>query len=173
MRADYGQECLSESSDAALKFAYVALVIPFGLPMLLLLLLHCCKSEGHKVDRSDDDDGIERVYTAWQGNGNDLLYRHTDQRKETIGDFALKFAYENYNASCWYWEALEMARKLIMTVGFAALIQHTRVGLGCLITVAWFFAILHALRSPIKDTFENFLQLLSLCIIPLNMSIGE
>eukprot|EP00112_Aurelia_sp_Birch-Aquarium-sp1_P000894 Seg1087.5 transcript_id=Seg1087.5/GoldUCD/mRNA.D3Y31 product="Leucine-rich repeat-containing protein 15" protein_id=Seg1087.5/GoldUCD/D3Y31 len=171
MRADYGQECLSEGSDVTLRFGYAALVIPFGLPMLLLLLLHCCRMKGDKEDK-DDENASKTVYMAWQDDTDILFYPHTDHRKETIGNFALKFAYENYKASCWYWEASEMARKLIMTVGFAALIQHTRVGLGGLITVAWFFAILHALRRPIKDSFENFLQLLSLCIIPLNMSIG-
>ena len=172
MRADYGQKCLSEGSAVSLNFiGHAALVIPFGLPMLLLLLLHHFRAESRE-ENGNDEDASKMVYIAWQEDADLLLHRNANHKKETVGNFALKFAYENYNESCWYWEALEMARKLIMTAGFAALIQHTRVGLGGLITVAWFFAILHALRRPIKDNFENFLQLLSLCIIPLNMSIG-
>ena len=85
---------------------------------------------------------------------------------------AFKFAYENYKPSCWYWEVIEMIRKLIMTIGIVLFLQHTKIGLGGIIVVAMVFTMLNAAKNPIKNKFEGFLQLLSLSIIPINLAIG-
>ena len=85
---------------------------------------------------------------------------------------ALKFAYENYNRSCWYWEVIEMVRKLIMTVGITLFLQHRKVGLVGIIIIAILFTTLQAIKNPIKDPFENSLQLLSLSIVPIKVSVG-
>jgi len=85
---------------------------------------------------------------------------------------ALRFTYENYKAKFWYWEVIEMARKLIMTTGAALFLYHTKIGLSTLIIVGIAFAILHAIKKPMKDNFENLLQMLSLWIIPVNLSAG-
>lgn len=65
-----------------------------------------------------------------------------------------------------------MVRKLVMTVGIVLFLQHTKVGLGGIITIAMSFTVIQAMKNPIKDRFENFLQLLSVTIIPINLSIG-
>ena len=65
-----------------------------------------------------------------------------------------------------------MVRKLIMTVGIVLFLQHTKVGLGGIITIAMTFTVIQAMKNPIRDRFENFLQLLSVTIIPINLSIG-
>ena len=40
--------------------------------------------------------------------------------------FGLKFMYENYSLDSWYWETIEMARKVIMTSGLSYFGGQTR-----------------------------------------------
>ena len=101
-----------------------------------------------------------------------VLPQTNNSDSEGVAQSALRFAYENYEASCWYWEVLEMVRKLLLTVGIVFFLEHTKVGLGGIIVIAMVFTVLHAANKPIKDKFENFVQLLSLSIIPVNLAIG-
>ena len=86
--------------------------------------------------------------------------------------FALKFLFENYNSSNRFWEALELIRKLVMTAGVSLFVGHYKIGINVTIMVAFIFAILHAYRHPIKNKFENTLQLLSLSILPVNLCLA-
>ena len=139
--------------------------------------------------RQQDDDQPDNETTPLQRQAQSNVKqqdRQTVQNNETIvvqpptnnsdtegvAQSALRFAYENYEASCWYWEVLEMVRKLLLTVGIVFFLEHTKVGLGGIIVIAMVFTVLHAANKPIKDKFENFAQLLSLSIIPVNLAIG-
>ena len=85
---------------------------------------------------------------------------------------AFKFLYENYKSSCWYWEVIEMIRKLLLTAVLPVLASESKIALAVTIILSSLFAILHAYLKPIKDGFENFLQLISLSVIPVNLCIG-
>lgn len=169
MRCDYSVDCIKDSSSPVLKVAYTALAIPFGLPIALFILLWCYAPR--KIDKFiaggdqdvliDEDRYINaRVLDGDEGNNGSVV------------QFAVRFAYENYKEPCWYWEVVEMVRKLMLTVGVILFLEHTKIGLAGIITIATVFAMAQAAMNPIKDYFENFLQLLSLTIVPINLSIG-
>lgn len=179
LRSDYSVECLSMShgNKVTLIIAYVSLLIPLGLPFCLLFLLW-----RYSPKTKEDTAPVQEMQLP--GNGFmqdedivDVEYINASlldstKHNRSVATEALKFVYENYTQSSWYWETIEMIRKLIMTVGIALFLQHTKIGLGGIITIAMTFTILQALKNPIKDKFENFLQLLSVSIIPINLSIG-
>jgi hypothetical protein len=84
----------------------------------------------------------------------------------------LSLFYENYKPSCWYWEAVEMIRKLVLISGLTLIGEHSRtqIGLGAIISAL--FAILYVYLRPIANKFENLLQTVALMAIFLNLGIG-
>lgn len=86
--------------------------------------------------------------------------------------FAILFLHENYSPSCWYWESVEMARKVILSAGviFVGSESRTQVGIAAMLSAA--FAMLHGRFRPITDRFEDYLQMTSLLAISFNLGIG-
>ena len=68
---------------------------------------------------------------------------HQDNHKSTP-QFALKFCYENYQPSCWYWEITE---KLLFTSILPLLTSFSNIFLGLSIILAGFLALLHAYKK--------------------------
>ncbi|KAJ8020080.1 Leucine-rich repeat-containing G-protein coupled receptor 4 [Holothuria leucospilota] len=82
----------------------------------------------------------------------------------------LYFLCENYKAECWYWEILELSRKLLLTFiplrfGWKGLSKI--VGL----TLSVLFLSIHIYKKPIKNKGENRLQLVSLLFLNFNMTV--
>ena len=174
LRSDYSVPCLTWSTHRyTLIAAYFSLIIPLGLPALLWVLLwrYAPKDRQPKDDINTQPSNTSLDFIDLQSEPF-VMPALTAPEKTSVYTHALKFAYENYNTKCWYWEVLEMARKLIMTTAMVLFLRHTKIGLSCVFIIAMFFAILHAMKSPIMDKFENFVQLLSLLILPINLSIG-
>ena len=158
LRSDYSVPCLTMAENqATLIAAYIFLAIPLGLPVLLLLLLHKHAAHDENEERTEDADN---------------LLDDPHQARVPVMTSALNFAYENYKVRWWYWEVVEMLRKLIMTTGVVLFLKHTKIGLACTIVLAVLFAVLQAIVKPLKGTFENIAQLSSLIFVSLNLSIG-
>ena len=182
LRSDYSLNCPTMSTHKyTLVAAYCFLVLLCGLPLVLWMVLR----ESPNKNRDRVLRGNSRQYITILGEDEKEETSDTEENSSiyySIGDeqsldtppvlkSALRFTYENYKAEFWYWEVIEMVRKLIMT-GSALFFYHTKIGLSTLIIVGIAFAILHAIKKPIKDNFENLLQMLSLWIIPINLSTG-
>ena len=176
LRSDYRVACLQNSNKTndTLMAAYTASILPIGLPFVLLILLWRCARKSKQLDEEITFPINDIIETSFEDEPyvNARLLNENNTKNEGIIKFALRFAYENYREDCWYWEVSEMLRKLIMGVGILFFLRHTKIGLGGMIVIATFFAVLHAAKSPIKDRFENFLQMLSLSIIPINLAIA-
>lgn len=189
LRSDYNIRCpISTQYKHTLMAAYCCLAIPLGLPVLLLYLLwNFAPKKKHQrpygsvrfpvlVIETIDEMILEESNLAGSVNSdylNDgLSPGNSPVEREPMLTNALKFAYENYNESCWFWEGIELIRKLVMTVGVTIFLNHTKIGLASVIILAMAFAILHAVKKPIKDRFENFVQLLSLLMVPMNLCVG-
>ena len=84
----------------------------------------------------------------------------------------MSFLYENYNEDAWYWELVEVVRKLVLTCGIILIGRESRAYVGLASICSGLFAIVYAFRKPIKDDFEDKLQLMSLLVIFLNLGIG-
>ena len=186
LRSDYSIPCsVLLRQKYTLISAYICLIIPFGLPIILWLLLwrYAPTAKVPKLSRSASSSNSatlniidpESEHLPFSVNDEYFLIQQSHHKREEYSEVfthSLKFAYENYNRNCWYWEVLEMIRKFIMTVGVFVVINETKLGLSVIVILAIGFALIHALRKPIKDDFENAVQLLSLLIVPLNLTLG-
>ena len=185
--ADYSLKCLpSNEGHWLLYVVYVSMVIPFGFPVLLLLRLYLI----FRVRKHQKPDVI-KDYVAINADKNDLgetdaqILRlnknenglnpdreHTGCSKTTT-HLPFRFLYEKYKPTCWYWEVTEMYRKLLLTAVLPILASESKILLAVTIILTSLFAVLHAYAKPIKDNFENYLQLVSLSVIPVNLWIGN
>ena len=84
----------------------------------------------------------------------------------------LRFLFENYKAQSWYWELVEMSRKVIVTSGLILVGQETRSYVGLAWVIAMMHGVLFAWIRPIKDSFENRLMTTSLAVTVVNLGIG-
>ena len=189
LRSDYSLACPSmHTHKYTLIIAYCALIIPLGLPFVLWITLkHSFPTYQHQQTSIRNPQHISSSETTsrhitdndpYSNEDADLylvdcpVFEDPSVSKPSVFIHALKFTYENYKEKYWYWETVEMIRKLIMTTGAALFFYHTKIGLSSLIIVAMGFAILHATHKPMKDGFENLLQMISLMVIALNLSVG-
>ena len=181
LRYDYRIPCLTIGHNkTTLIVGYSCLIYPFGLPILLFTLLMWYAPRqrtnglvGNNCVIEEQNDEVD----AWC-NQNDTHVSvikddpFCDDSDAPLMPLALKFTYENYHSDYWYWEVIEMIRKLLMSIGIVLFVGHTKIGLACTIIVAMIFTILHAIAKPFKNSFESGTQLLSLILIPLNLAFG-
>ena len=180
LRSDYSIPCPTiNEHEITLAAAYVSLSIPIGLPILLYFLLRWYAPRPQERTQiqytciirnyTQDEDGCSNPYnpnfSAINGDPN-----FGDSAISMMAS-ALKFTHENYHSRCWYWEVIEMIRKLLMTIGAVLFVGHTKIGLTCTLILAMAFTILHAIYKPFKSKFESGAQFLSLILIPMNLVV--
>ena len=177
LRADYSIKCLPSSKKGyrILYLAYASLIIPFGFIIFLLVSLAYVthRKQRHRLHKIDNDHLCASLIQHDELNTAEPIERDVHQgNHESTFQFALKFCYENYQPSCWYWEITEMLRKLLFTSILPLLTPFSNIFLGLSIILAGFFALLHAYKKPIQDYFEHWLQMISLSVIPANLCIA-
>ncbi|KAJ8018318.1 hypothetical protein HOLleu_43760 [Holothuria leucospilota] len=155
LRSDFDLDC--EKLKNYQIFAYVATVIYVVLfPFVLLLLLRKYRI---KILYNEFDDGNSNS-TEDQPENTVSERSHLINDKSEESDFPIwiKFLCENYKPRFWYWEIIELARKVTQTVlvtllGFEnALTKLLTIGISVL------FLTLHAKLSPMTSHFEQRLQ---------------
>ena len=181
LRNDYSVECPHATSDGSfnVSYAYVSLLLPIGLPCILLYLLWrfapklTAESQTQKdlSGRCEDiQENEEQCYVEWEGfNSSSDNCEVLNPEETSVASFALKMTYGNYKTSCWYWEFIEMIRKLVMVIASSFLLQNVKIGLYSNILLSIVFVVLHARKWPMKDSFENYMQLLALVSVTVNL----
>lgn len=150
LKADVSVECSKHNFSSILwRICDCLLVIPLGVLLLVWLLLY----HKHRSNRRGQ-----------QINSPFVKALHS----------ALSFLDGSYQPRFWYWEVLEMTRKLVLTSGlqFFGKGSATQLAMAAIISTA--FAILHAYHKPMKKTLkrQQLLQLFSLSLISLNIMLG-
>ena len=84
----------------------------------------------------------------------------------------LSFLFENYNHRSWYWELVEMSRKVILTSGMILVGQESRSYIGLAWVIAGMYGMTFSWIKPIKDVTENRLMATSLAVTVVNLGIG-
>ena len=84
----------------------------------------------------------------------------------------LRFLFQNYKSRSWYWELVEMSRKVIVTSGLILVGQESRSYIGLAWVIAGMYGVVFAWIRPIQDVFENRLMTASLAITVVNLGIG-
>ncbi|XP_031566728.1 uncharacterized protein LOC116301752 isoform X2 [Actinia tenebrosa] len=171
LRSDFSIKCDAPPYLVYSKVAFVFLAYPIGLPVVILFLVWKYvprKTASPEEEETELQDIPEenRNYPS----GDAILYN--PNKTETPFKAGLSLFYENYKPSCWYWEAVEMIRKLVLISGLTLFGKQSRtqIGLGAIISAL--FAILYVYLRPIANEFENFLQTVALMAIFLNLGIG-
>ena len=96
--------------------------------------------------------------------------RDTGSSKEMIT--GLGFLFENYQTHSWYWELVEMSRKIILTSVLILVGEESRSYIGLAWVVAGMYGMAFCWVKPIQDAFENKLMSTSLAVTVVNLGIG-
>ncbi|XP_067037131.1 uncharacterized protein [Acropora muricata] len=190
LKADYSIKCEGDEYNFVKLFAFAALSYIVVLPGLVFLALwrrrrqqlspkrnvrdFRQKEENNPFDPEFGKHG--NTETAEENNkddeGNEDNPRNDQPNSESELLSGMSFLYENYNEDAWYWELVEVIRKLVLTCGIILIGRESRTYVGLASICSGLFAIAFAFRKPIRDKFEDKLQLTSLLVIFLNLGIG-
>ncbi|XP_072048071.1 uncharacterized protein [Amphiura filiformis] len=117
------------------------------------------------LDVSEDDDPLLDISTS----------RHTDlcsNNDEQSFPLWLRFLCENYRDEFWFWEVLELLRKILQTALVVLYGSDDPWYLTVTIAISVAFLTSHAYFKPMKDNFEHRLQMSSLAAVFLNLLVA-
>ena len=106
LKADYSVQCQGQKYDHFLVVAYISITYIVALPIVSVIALW-------------------RVRLTMKDTGKTKNLAST--KEMTSG---LRFLFENYKTSSWYWELVEMSRKVILTSGLILVGQESRSYIG-------------------------------------------
>ena len=151
LKADYSTQCHDSRYNQLVFVAYISTAYIIALPAAALVALWRQKSEivsSEDPETSQDQDSNPAVITG------------------------LRFLFESYKPRTWYWELVEMSRKVIVTSGLFLLGQETRTYIGLTLVIAGMYGTLFCWMRPLQDPFENRLMSTSLAVTVVNLVIG-
>ncbi|XP_067055503.1 uncharacterized protein [Acropora muricata] len=148
LRADVTVQCFTDKYNKYTIAVYLMLAVVAAVPGIIFLLLW---KYHHR-----------RVYI--QSEAQSYIGREVSQ--------GLSFLHENYAPNCWFWEIIELLRKVWLTSALFLIGAETRSHLGAAAIASGTYCILVAYYKPIRDKFEHWLQLTSLLAIFVTMNIG-
>ena len=151
MKADYSVPCQGQKYNHMLVVAYISIVYIFALPAASFIALW-------------------RQRRAESATENARMSQDIASSKEMIS--GLRFLFENYKAHSWYWELVEMTRKVVLTSGLILVGQETRSYIGLALVIAGMYGIAFSWIKPIQDAMENKLMAASLAVTVVNLVIG-
>ena len=146
LRSDYSVECFTGAYNNFAVIAFVMLFYVVGFPLVTLFLL-------------------------WRYHPKEVQRNFLDQKGNEV-QAALSFLYENYCPNSWFWEVLELVRKIILTSVLVLIGSESRTDLGVASIMSGLYTVLFVSYKPINDRFEHWLQLASLLATCANMNIG-
>ena len=147
LKADYSVQCQGYKYNHLLIVAYISIVYILAIPAASFIALW--RKRRVILTTADDD----------TGSSTELIT-------------GLCFLFENYKPRSWYWELVEMSRKVILTCGLILVGQESRSYIGLAWVVAGMYGMLFSWIKPIQDAFENRLMSTSLAITVVNLGIG-
>ncbi|XP_072014015.1 uncharacterized protein [Amphiura filiformis] len=125
---------------------------------------------------SEEDENVELA--ACNNDVQDVQTNEASTQTNESIDYSkyplyVQFFCENYKREYWYWDVLELCRKLLQTSLVVLYGSEDPLTLGATIAVSMVFITSHAYFKPMKDSFEHLLQMTSLVAIFLNLLCAE
>ena len=151
LKADYSICCHDSRYNHLVIVAYISIAYIFALPLATFIVLL-------------------RQRRATAATADAKTSKRLVPSHELIS--GLRFLFENYKTRSWYWELVEMSRKVIVTSGLILVGKETRSYIGLAWVVAGMYGVLFAWIRPIRDAFENRLMATSLAVTVFNLAIG-
>lgn len=152
LKADYSVQCHDPWYRKLVIVAYVSTAYVLALPTATFIILW--RRQRKLVDTGHIENESEEP----------------DPRTEIIK--GLHFLYGNYKDCFWYWEMIEMSRKVVVTSVLVLLGQESRSYIGITWVVAGMYGVFFAWNRPIQDAFENALMTTSLVVTVLDLGLG-
>ena len=148
LKGDYSIQCHNPLYNKMVIVAYISTVYILALPTGTFIALWRQRKVILDADR-----------TRNKGKSTEMMK-------------GMHFLYENYKARSWYWELVEMSRKVIVTSGLILVGQESRSYIGLAWVVAGMYGVLFAWNRPIQDAFENRLMTTSIAVTVFNLGVG-
>ncbi|KAJ8049435.1 hypothetical protein HOLleu_02184 [Holothuria leucospilota] len=151
LRSDYGLPC--ENMEIYHKFAYISTVMyVFGFPVVLYLLMR--KNSAHILAHQP------------RGYPSEINYQTDDDIQNLVDDNSrtrrnpvwIDFLCENYKPQFWYWEIVELTRKVSQTALISVIGWENKITVLSTSSISILFLTLHARYMPMKSKFEQRLQ---------------
>ena len=98
-------------------------------------------------------------------------YRKCDPEEDEMA-FGFRVFFENYKEGFWFWEIMEMYRKLLLISCIPLFESDSRSQIGFTVIAASVSGITYTIFRPIKGKFEDRLQTFALWIIFFNVCLG-
>ena len=143
LKADYSIKCNTAKHGIYGKFGSASLIYCIGFPLSMFAILRYAR----------------------RNIGN-------DRGKRGVILAGTRFLYENYSQDCWYWEIVELVRKIVVTSMLILMNAESRTSLGLTAIFSGLFTVGFAYSKPIEDAFEHWLQLISLMASSVNFTTG-
>ena len=151
LKADYSIQCHDSRYNKLIIVAYISAAYVISLPVATFIALW--RQRRVIAGRADEATPGDAGSSADMAKG-------------------LRFLFENYKARSWYWELVEMSRKVIVTSGLILVGQESRSYIGLAWVIGGMYGVLFAWIRPIEDAFENRLMTASLAVTVVNLGIG-
>ena len=145
LQADLSVKCHDVKYSRFVQFSYALTFYPVAFPLVTLLVLWRC------LPKSREQRYQHKLHSVARG---------------------LRFFYENYSDNCWFWEIVELARKVLLTSALLLADAQSRTYIGSAAIVSGLYTVLFAWYKPIKDSSEHWLQLISLMASSVNFTVG-
>ena len=100
------------------------------------------------------------------------LYKYRKSRLDNEICFGFKVFFENYREKYWFWEIVEMYRKLILISAILLFDSKSHSQIDCAVISASALGISHTMVRPIKGKLKDRLQAFMLWIIFFNVCLG-
>ena len=147
LKADYSTHCDDSRYKQSVVVAYISIVYIIALPVATFIAL-------------------------WRQRNEITVTKATKRESTTELITGLSFLYESYKPSSWYWELIEMSRKVIVTSGLILVGQETRSYIGLTLVIAGIYGTLFCWIHPLEGIFENRLMSTSLSVTVVNLVVG-
>ena len=151
LKADYSTRCQGPNYRYLLIGAYISTAYIIALPTASFIALWRQR----------------RIIFA--ANGAESCHKPGSSMEMITG---LRFLFENYKPRSWYWELVEMSRKVILTSALILVGQESRSYIGLTLVIAGMYGIVFSWIRPMQDAFENRLMSTSLAVTIVNLAIG-
>ena len=129
LRTDLSIQCHDSRYNNLAIIAYLSTVYVLALPVATFIILW--RKRKDILMMADGEEG-------------------DNQRLGSEVTMGLIFLFENYKGTSWYWEFVEMSRKVIITSGLILIGQESRSYIGLAWVIAGIYGVLFAWNHPIQ-----------------------
>ena len=151
LKADYSTKCQGQKYNYLLIGAYISTAYVIALPVASFITL----LRQRTIIFASRDGGT----VPQQGYSMEIIT-------------GLRFLFENYKPRSWYWELVEMSRKVMLTSALILVGKESRSYIGLTLIIAGMYGMLFSWMRPMQDAFENKLMFTSLAVTLVNLAVG-